>query len=103
MYCNNCGAQNEAAARFCANCGTTLGQEPVNPAVPPVPPPQYQQPPVYQQPVYPQPAVPGGANTLLKTIGIGCLIAIALVFFVGLSCTRACIGLRHGMRVLRTR
>jgi hypothetical protein len=105
MYCNNCGAQNEAAAKFCANCGTTLGPESANPVVPQVPPvpPPYQQPPVYQQPAYQPPAPTGGANPLLKNIGIGCLIAIALVFFVGLSCTRACFGLRRASRIIRYR
>jgi len=45
----------------------------------------------------------GGGNSVAKNVGIGCLIAIALVFFVGLSCTRACFGLRHASRIIRYR
>ncbi len=75
----------------------------MNPAPPP---PVYQQPPAYQQPSYQQPSYPqtaGGLNSIGKNIGIGCLIAIALVFFVGLSCTRACFGLRRASRIIRYR
>lgn len=32
---------------------------------------------------------------MAKNIGIGCLIAIAIVLLFGLSCTRACFGFRH--------
>jgi uncharacterized membrane protein YvbJ len=88
MYCKNCGAANDAGAKFCANCGTTLGAEPT--------PVQYQQPQVYPS----QAPVPSG-NSLAKNIGIGCLITIAIVFFVGLSCTRACFGMRRATHVLR--
>jgi hypothetical protein len=105
MYCPNCGAENEGAAKFCANCGTTLGAGPANPASPPAyQPPAYQlpayQPPPYQQPSYQAPA---GGNSVAKNIGIGCLVAIALFFFVGLSCTRACFGLRRASRIIRYR
>src|SRR6478609_2925725 len=35
MYCNRCGAQNSALAKFCANCGTPFGVDPANaPATP---------------------------------------------------------------------
>ena len=29
MYCQNCGAENEAGARFCVECGTPLESEAV--------------------------------------------------------------------------
>jgi hypothetical protein len=45
----------------------------------------------------------GSGNSVGKNIGVGCLIAIALVFFVGLSCTRACFGLHRASRILRYR
>jgi hypothetical protein len=106
MYCPNCGAENEGAAKFCANCGTTLAAVPANPPAPP----SYQQPPAYQAPPFQQPTYqqpPGvmgaGGSSIAKNIGIGCLIAIALFFFVGLSCTRACFGLRRASRIIRYR
>jgi uncharacterized membrane protein YvbJ len=80
MFCPNCGLANDNAARFCANCGTSFFSEPVQ----------------YQTPV---PA--GGNNSMAKNIGVGCLIAIAIVFFVGLSCTRACFGLRRHSYIQR--
>ena len=75
VYCNRCGAQNSAMARFCANCGSPFTTEgsPVPPhsapssqpseiAQPPqlppagvVPPPS---PPTWQQPVAAAPAFP---------------------------------------------
>ena len=30
MYCNRCGAQNSALAKFCANCGTPLSVDPAS-------------------------------------------------------------------------
>jgi hypothetical protein len=112
MYCNNCGAENDGAAKFCANCGTTLGPGTANPAAPP-PSAQYQPPPSYQAPNYQQQGYQqpgyqaqgpiGGGNSMGKNIGIGCLVAVALVFFVGLSCTRACFGLHRASRILRYR
>jgi uncharacterized membrane protein YvbJ len=92
MYCPNCGLANEEAAKFCANCGTTLtvgavAHPPPNPT--PVP---------YQQPSPYQPPVPAG-NSMAKNIGLGCLIAIFIFFFIGLSCTRACFGHRRSYLV----
>ena len=34
IYCNRCGAQNSAAARFCANCGASFGNEALSPQAP---------------------------------------------------------------------
>ena len=34
IYCNRCGSQNSAFAKFCANCGTPFSSE-VQPSVPP--------------------------------------------------------------------
>jgi uncharacterized RDD family membrane protein YckC len=60
IYCNRCGTQNSALARFCANCGTAFSAElqqaappPTAPEVSPQPPsPAWQQAPVsYAAPV----------------------------------------------------
>ncbi|MBV9441791.1 MAG: hypothetical protein JO217_03765 [Acidobacteriaceae bacterium] len=60
---------NPDNARFCANCGTQFGA---------------------------RSAVPRTGNTVAKNIGLGCLIALVIVLFFGLSCTRACFGHRYG-------
>src|SRR5213076_2566947 len=39
IYCNRCGSQNSALAKFCANCGTPFSSD-VQPPVPPAAPPQ---------------------------------------------------------------
>jgi TM2 domain-containing membrane protein YozV len=47
MFCSNCGKQNPDNARFCANCGATITDQP-NPQYttpPPQPQPQYSPPP----------------------------------------------------------
>lgn len=36
IYCNRCGAQNSALARFCANCGSSFTGD-ASPAAPPTP------------------------------------------------------------------
>ena len=38
IYCNRCGAQNSAMAKFCANCGTPFSSEVQPPAPQPTPP-----------------------------------------------------------------
>lgn len=88
MNCPNCGLANPDTAKFCANCGTPLdntGQPRQT---------SYQPPPPFE----PSRTVPGKNSATVKKIGLGCLIAIALVLFFGLSCTRACFGRRRYYR-----
>ena len=33
MYCNNCGSSNPDQAKWCGNCGASLGQQPASPSV----------------------------------------------------------------------
>ena len=54
IYCNRCGSQNSALAKFCANCGTPFSSE-VQPAVPPAAAPEV--PPGPQSPAWQPPAV----------------------------------------------
>ena len=101
MNCSNCGLANADTAKFCANCGTTLGGASM-------PPPtnqyqnqsQYQAPPQYQAP-YPVAGTTARGGLTGRNIAIGCLILLAFVLFFGLSCTRACFGLRHRTYVHR--
>lgn len=51
IYCNRCGAQNSALARFCANCGAPFASDSAPPAAPEIVP---QAP----EPVAPSTAVP---------------------------------------------
>jgi len=60
VYCNRCGTQNSALARFCANCGTPFSAElqravsqPETPEISPRP-----QSPAWQPPVIYAPAAP---------------------------------------------
>src|SRR6185312_5304249 len=95
MHCPNCGSANPDNAKFCANCGTSFGStsQEVNSNQNQ---PQYQASAPYQSPgPYQSPIPAGTGNTVAKNIGIGCLIAIVVVLLFGLSCTRACFGLRH--------
>ena len=60
LYCNRCGAQNAALAKFCANCGAPFSGEvqppaPAEPFATPVPPVPAWQPPASGY----APAVPG--------------------------------------------
>lgn len=81
MTCPNCGLANPDNARFCGNCGTTLGAAPYN--APPPPP---------QPPYGTVPGLPGAApqRSMGQKIGLGCLLALLIFFLFGLSCTRAC-------------
>lgn len=85
MNCPNCGLPNPDNAKFCANCGTSFTNAPSGQYQPPSP--QFQNPSQYLPPSTPG---SGGGNSMFKNIGIGCLIAVAIMLFVGLSCTRAC-------------
>jgi uncharacterized membrane protein YvbJ len=85
MNCPNCGLANPDNARFCANCGTQFGGQQAP-----------QQPP--QQPgsgPYRLEGSQSQGNSLAKNIGLGCLIALVIFLFLGLSCTRACFGHRR--------
>ncbi len=87
MHCPNCGLQNADDAKFCANCGTPVASS-TNTAY-------------AQQPARPysfpnaSASVPGTGNSLAKNIGLGCLIAVLIFLFLGLSCTRACFSSRY--------
>jgi uncharacterized RDD family membrane protein YckC len=61
IYCNRCGAQNSALARFCANCGNrfTPDATAIAPATPEITPPQT---PVAQ----PSPAAYGGPTAQVR-------------------------------------
>lgn len=94
MFCPNCGLENPADARFCSNCGASFT------AGPTTPPPnqyqsqsQYQSPQPYQSPAAYQPySTPTGGRSIAKNIGLGCLIAVVIVFFLGVSCMHGCLG-----------
>jgi len=86
MFCNKCGAQLEAGARFCGSCGQTVDNQPAQQPVQQ----GYQQPQAGQQPMYGQqpaqyaqagygrPAQKSGVNT--KTIAI---VAVIIVVVIG--------------------
>lgn len=103
MNCPNCGLANADNAKFCANCGTPLG------AQAPTPDPyqsqsQYQSPGAYTPPPgYQAPGPIRSQNSMAKNIGLGCLIALLVVMFLGFSCTRACFGFRHGRTYVHRR
>ncbi|HEX3683617.1 MAG TPA: zinc-ribbon domain-containing protein [Bryobacteraceae bacterium] len=94
MTCPNCGLANADNAKFCANCGTSLGSsasQPYNPYP--------GQQPQYQQSIPPQPMQPPGGQSVAKNIAIGCSIAVLIVILFGLSCTRACFRHRRYYRL----
>jgi len=95
MNCPNCGLANPDNAKFCSNCGTAFGSAASQPFRGQQSQSQYQAAPPYPAPGYPAPGANPNRNTLAKNVGIGCLIALALFLFFGLSCTRACFGFRH--------
>ena len=90
MTCPNCGLANADNAKFCANCGTSLGSYSAPPPSPFQGQPQYQQLPPPQR------------GSLGKNIAIGCLIAVIVVILFGLSCTRACFRHRRYYRYYGT-
>lgn len=96
MTCPNCGLANADNAKFCANCGTSLGSSTSPPSNP------YPSQPQYQQPLPPQPMQPPGGQSVAKNIAIGCLVAVVIVILFGLSCTRACFRHRRYYRLYGT-
>ncbi|MBV8708008.1 MAG: hypothetical protein JO182_23905 [Acidobacteriaceae bacterium] len=88
---------NPDTAKFCGNCGTLLGTSTSPPQSGSYPSQaQYQAPPPYQASgPYRAPSATPGGSTMGRKIGLGCLIALIVFLFFGLSCTRACFGLRH--------
>jgi len=98
MHCPNCGLPNPDSANFCANCGTSLASTPSAPSSSYESQSQYQPPPPYQAP-----GAMRSGNTMAKNIGIGCLIFVVILLFLGLSCTRACFGMRHGRAYMHRR
>jgi uncharacterized membrane protein YvbJ len=104
MNCPNCGLANPDNARFCANCGTPFGSAPSPQSSPYQSQSQYQPPPPHQAPgPYQAPGAVRSGNTMAKNIGIGCLILVVIFLFFGLSCTRACLGMRHGRAYMHRR
>ena len=60
IYCNRCGSQNSAPAKFCANCGTPFSSE-IQPVAPPAAAPEVSprpQSPAWQAPAVTYPSVP---------------------------------------------
>jgi uncharacterized RDD family membrane protein YckC len=59
IYCNRCGAENSAMARFCANCGTPFTGDPgAEPLLPGEPLPQHPAQPAIMAPMQAAPGVP---------------------------------------------
>ena len=102
MTCPNCGLENPPGARFCANCGTTLGgAAPPPPSTPPNDPynpagSAYGQSGGYtqgsSQPYNMGGGYAGGGTRMspARAIGLGCLILVVLFFLFSLSCARSC-------------
>lgn len=79
MNCPNCGLANPDNAKFCANCGTRF----TNDSGP------WQ---ASNRPQSPQ-ALPGtatGGSSMMKNIGLGCLVVLVILLLIGMSCHRAC-------------
>lgn len=89
MTCPNCGLSNADNVKFCGNCGTPLAASSNS----------YQTTSLPYQP----PAAPSSSstNSLGKNIALGCLIVLAIFIFMGLSCTRACLGIGHRRYIQR--
>jgi uncharacterized RDD family membrane protein YckC len=67
IYCNRCGTQNSALAKFCANCGSPFGAETAVPAsnsVEVTPRPQGPAAPSFPPPAYTAPAYAAAAPTV---------------------------------------
>ena len=88
MTCSNCGLANDSAARFCANCGTALSPAPMGSA-------PMGSAPMGGAPLRGAPFRAFQRNSVSKNIGIGCLVALLIFMFLGLSCTRSCFRYRR--------
>jgi hypothetical protein len=79
MNCPNCGLTNPDNAKFCANCGMRFANlsDPHQTSY------QTQSPQEW-------PRTAPGKNSVIKNIGLGCLVVLLIFLFFGLSCTRAC-------------
>jgi zinc-ribbon domain len=87
MNCPNCGLSNPDNARFCANCGTSLGEAP-----------QPWQTSYQPQPPSGSPGIVREKNSVMRNVVLGCLVVLVIFFFVSLSCTRACFRSRRYYR-----
>jgi uncharacterized membrane protein YvbJ len=105
MNCPNCGLAHPDNAKFCSNCGTPFGNVPSQQSSPPTNQPRYEPPPPAYgtRSPYQTPGQPQSRNPIAKNFGIGCLIAVIVLLFLGLSCTRACLGFRHGRAYMHRR
>jgi uncharacterized RDD family membrane protein YckC len=108
VYCNRCGAQNSALAKFCSNCGTPFTADaasapatpagvtpsPQGPAQPPSPPPvQYTPPAVPATYVAPAPAIRYGGFWIRVVAAIIDGILLGIVVFPVLGILGLSIGL----------
>ena len=102
MYCPNCGLANPDSAKFCANCGTAFDGDSSQQSIPRQAQSQNAPPPAYQAPrSYQFPGASGRRRFVGKDLGIGCLILVLILLFFGVSCTRACFGMRRRVRMRR--
>ena len=107
VYCNRCGAQNSALAKFCSNCGTPFTADaasapatpagvtpsPQGPAQPPSPPVQYTPPAVPATYVAPAPAIRYGGFWIRVVAAIIDGILLGIVVFPVLGILGLSIGL----------
>ena len=108
VYCNRCGAQNSALAKFCSNCGTPFTADaasapatpagvtpsPQGPAQPPSPPPvQHTPPAVPATYVAPAPAIRYGGFWIRVVAAIIDGILLGIVVFPVLGILGLSIGL----------
>ena len=102
MNCPNCGLANSDGAKFCANCGTSLGSAPSSGFASQQSQSQYQGslPDLKDAPMRGVPRVIG-RSTFGRNLAIGCLLVVVIVLLMGFSCMRACF--RMGRRSYRRR
>jgi uncharacterized membrane protein YvbJ len=98
MNCPNCGLANPDGAKFCSNCGTSFGSQ----AAPHKVEAEYEPPPPFQaRAPYQASGAPVTRNTMMRNIGLGCLIAVVVFLLFGLSCARACFAPRRRRYIRR--
>jgi uncharacterized RDD family membrane protein YckC len=108
IYCNRCGAQNSALAKFCSNCGTPFSADaasapatpagitssPQGPAQPPLSPPiQYAPPAAASTYAAPAPAIRYGGFWIRVVAAIIDSVLIGIVVFPVLGILGVSIGL----------